>query len=156
MEKDKLDRIIRRRMESKAMEKIFFITIFSLFPLSAVQSQNSPLMTPAEVVQAQLVAYNNRDIEAFMNVFHAEAEVFSLGEPKPLASGAEEVRKLYRDLFDQSPELHSTVINRTVLGNKVFDYEQITGRKGSKELIELVVIYEVEGSKIRRCFVVRK
>lgn len=140
----------------KVMMKLGCSLIFFFISFYSANGQNQPLMTPVEVVQAQLAAYNNRDIDAFMSVFHEEAEVFNLGDPSPLARGAGQVRRLYQDLFEQSPDLHSTVINRTVLGNKVFDYEQITGRKGSKELIELVVIYEVEGSKIRRCFVVRK
>jgi hypothetical protein len=59
-------------------------------------------------------------------------------------------------LFDASPKLHSTILHRTVMGNKVIDHESITGRKDSDVPIELILIYEVSGDKIVRMTVIRE
>ena len=111
--------------------------------------------TPEEVVQKQLDTYNARDIEGFMSVMSKEVEVFNFGAEKPIASGYEEVKSLYSNLFNKSPELFSTLKNRMVMDNKVIDHESITGRMGSIRVIELVVIYEVIGQKISRITVIR-
>jgi hypothetical protein len=111
--------------------------------------------SPEQVIQKQLEAYNQRDIEAFMKLFHDQAQVFSYGNPDPIAADKAQVRMLYQNLFDRSPYLKSQLINRIVMGNKVLDHEYITGRMGSKEPVELMVIYEVNEGLITRCEVIR-
>lgn len=108
------------------------------------------------VVQAQLEAYNAKDIDAFMKVFSEDAAIFNFGQVEPLASGKENVRALYAQLFSTSPKLHSLVINRTVLGNKVLDYELISGRQGSDEWLKLIAIYEVEDGLIKKATFIRE
>lgn len=109
---------------------------------------------PISVVQAQLDAYNARDIDAFMATFHPQAELFSIGDPTPRASGREAVRAIYADLFERSPGLHSELVNRMVIGNRVLDHERITGREGG-EVLEIVMLYEVEDGAIRRAWAIR-
>lgn len=111
---------------------------------------------PEKVVELQLEAYNSRDIDAFMEVFHNEIELWTLGAESPSSLGWEKVKGIYQELFEVSPELHSTVMNRTVIGNKVIDYEKIYGRRGSKEDIFLVMIYEIEEGKIRRAWAIKE
>jgi hypothetical protein len=108
------------------------------------------------VVQQQLEAYNARNIDAFMAVFHADIELWTLGSAAPNSVGWEKVKTVYADLFEQSPELHSKVLNRSVIGNKVIDYEQISGRKGVKEDLFLVMVYEVKDGKIWKAWAVRE
>jgi hypothetical protein len=107
------------------------------------------------IVQAQLDAYNSRDMEAFIRVFHTDAEVYTFGDPKPKARGLEAVRNLYQTLFDQSPQLHSQLLNRIVIGNKVLDHELITGRAGVSTPVELVMLYELQDSTIRSAHAIR-
>jgi len=109
-----------------------------------------------KVVQQQLEAYNLRNIEAFMAVFHPEIEIYSLGENTPSISGLDKVKETYLELFEKSPELHSIVINRSVIGDRVIDYERISGRKGSKDDLFIVMIYEVKDGKIRRAWALRE
>jgi hypothetical protein len=109
-----------------------------------------------QIVQLQLEAYNARNIDSFMAVFHQDIEIWTLGADAPSAVGWEKVKGIYQELFEHSPELHSTVINRSVIGNKVLDYEKISGRKGAKEDIFLMMIYEVEEGKIRRAWAIRE
>lgn len=129
----------------------FFITAF--FHLSHAQITSD---TAVMVVQKQLEAYNAKDLEAFVAVFHPEAELYNLGNDTPIAKGKEELLSVYGRLFEQSPNLRSDVVSRMVIGNKVMDYEVITGRNKQSEPMYLVAIYEVEEGLIRRCYFVRK
>jgi uncharacterized protein (TIGR02246 family) len=112
--------------------------------------------SPTAVVQRQLDAYNARDIEAFVATFADDAELFELGQPTPTTVGKAAIRARYQALFDASPQLHSVVVNRTALGQVVVDLEQITGRNGSPEVMELMMIFEVRGGLICRAHAVRK
>lgn len=127
---------------------IVLICCFSLFTLS---------QTPREVVQQQLDAYNERDIDAFMSVFSDDIELWTLGDSIPSIKGFKSTKKIYADLFKRSPNLHSEVLNRTIIGNKVIDYEKISGRSGGgkEEVLYLIMIYEVRDGEIFRATVVR-
>ncbi len=112
-------------------------------------------MTPEQVVQKQLDAYNNRDITGFMSTMDDEVALYNFSDGRLLAQGFDDVKAIYNDLFDQSPKLHSTLTNRIVLGHQVIDHETITGRMGNDDAIELVVIYEVKDDKIFKITVLR-
>ncbi len=112
--------------------------------------------TPREIVQEQLDAYNEGDIDRFMAVFSPNIQLFTLGEKGPLVEGKDKVRSVYTNLFDKSPDLKSEVINRTIIGNKVIDYEIITGRNGDASPMYLVMVYEVEEGLIIRAHAVRE
>lgn len=111
--------------------------------------------TPEQVVQLQLEAYNEGNIDKFMSVFSDDIELWTLGEAQPWAKGKDAVTAVYAKLFENSPELHSEIITRTVIGNKVLDYERITGRNGG-DVLYLVMIYEVRDGKIFRATAVRE
>ena len=116
----------------------------------------SAQMTPEEVVQKQLETYNNRDIDGFMSVIDANITMHDFSTGKVTLEGYNACKKVYADLFAASPKLHSKILTRTVFDNKVIDHEYITGRKGSKTPIELVLIYEVNSEKITKISVLRK
>jgi hypothetical protein len=82
--------------------------------------------------------------------------MFNFGIKKPSAQGLEEVRKIYQGLFEQSPKLHSTIIKRIIFENKIIDHESITGRLGTENPIEMVLIYEVENEKIIKISAIKK
>lgn len=112
-------------------------------------------LSPEQVVQKQLDSYNSRDIEAFMSVMHPEVMLLNHADGQVLAEGYEQVESIYTDLFENSPQLHSSLKNRMVMGNKVIDHESITGRQGNAKAIELIVIYEVAEEKIKKITVIR-
>jgi hypothetical protein len=112
--------------------------------------------TPEQIVQKNLDAYNALDLETFMSCFHKEITMYNYGIAEPSAKGLEEVRKIYKGLFDQSPSLHSNILKRIVFENKVIDHESITGRLGSKDIIEMVLIYEVKDEKIIKITAIKK
>ena len=128
---------------------IFFLSMMS-------HSQNTQPMTPEQIVQENLDFYNDRNIEGFMSSFAEDIKMYNLGQSNPSVVGKDEVRKVYTKLFENSPKLHSTILKRIVIGNKVIDHESITGRNGNSEVLELVLIYEVNNGKINKITVIRK
>lgn len=107
---------------------------------------------PAAVVQAQLDAYNAKDIDALMATYALEAQQFTLHGPL-LAEGHEAIRPRYLARF-MEPDLRARLLSRTVLGNIVTDLEVVTRNfpegKGS---VEMLCIYDVvEGRIVRASF----
>jgi hypothetical protein len=135
--------------------KLIYPLIF-YFAMSSNIVLAQDVKTPADVVQENLDFYNQRNIEGFMSSFHDTIALYLFGKSDPVANGKDAVRKLYKELFEDSPKLHSTILHRAVIGNKVIDHESIKGRKGSKKAIKLVMIYEVFGDKIVRMTVIRE
>ncbi len=129
-------------------------TALSLFVIISISSR-AQLLTAEQVVQQQLETYNNRDIDGFMALFSDNVRLYNHVDGKLLADGKEAVRKLYVNLFEKSPKLHSELTNRMVLGNTVIDHEKITGRMGNDDAIELIVIYELTDLKISKVTVIR-
>ena len=135
------------------MARNILITLLLIFSFSLSHAQT---MTAEQIVQKQLETYNARDIQGFMSLFSQEVNLYRQGDPEPIATGFDQVKALYTNLFEKSPALHSTLTNRIVLGNTVIDHESITGRMGNPDELELVVIYEVKDEKIWRVTVINK
>ena len=113
------------------------------------------ILGPVDVVQAQLEAYNRRDLEGFCDLFAEDAQLFELGAPAPATVGKSAIRDRYRRLFEQSPARHSVIVSRVCLGRVVVDLERITGRNGLTEPVEVMAIYEVTAGLISRAHFVR-
>lgn len=107
------------------------------------------------IVQQNVRYYNNRDIDGFISTLSDDIALYLFGVDSPTVVGIENIKKFYKNLFDVSPKLHTTILNRIVFNNKVIDHERIIGRMGSDELLELVVIYEVKHGKICRLTAIR-
>ncbi len=112
-------------------------------------------MTPEEVVKAQVEAYNNRDIDTFVNLHSPEVKLYTFPESTPFASSQSRVREIYTDVFMSSPELHTEILNRMVFANTVIDHEIVTGRKGVDKL-EIIAIYQIENGLISSARFVRE
>lgn len=135
------------------MRNLLLILTLSLTTIAFAQR---PEEVATAVVQQQLEAYNAKDIDVFMKVFSSDVAIYNFGEDKALAKGKDEVRAVYFKLFKNSPNLHSLVINRSVIGNKVIDYELISGRQGYDEMLKLVAIYEVKNELITKATFIRE
>jgi hypothetical protein len=112
--------------------------------------------TPREVVQLQLEAYNEKDIEAFLDVFAEDAEAYNFGDAKPFIKGKANFKTAYGKLFQSSPNLYSLVTSRQVLAQTVIDFEYITGRSNSEQPVLIIAIYKIENHKIVRCDFIRE
>jgi hypothetical protein len=109
----------------------------------------APAMSPLAVVQAQLDAFNARDLDALMATYAPDAQQFVL-HGALLAQGHEALRGRYAIRFAE-PDLHARLLSRTVLGNMVVDLEIITRNfPEGVGTLEMLCVYEVVDGKIVR------
>ncbi|MCV2360101.1 nuclear transport factor 2 family protein [Paucibacter sp. TC2R-5] len=107
---------------------------------------------PEFVVQAQLDAYNARDMDAWLATYATDAKQYAYPGVL-LASGHAEIRARMTERFTET-NLHARLLSRSVLktadGATVIDHETITRSfpEGPGE-IDMVAIYEVGGGLIR-------
>jgi putative hydrolase of HD superfamily len=105
--------------------------------------------SPLAVVQAQLDAFNAKDIDALMRTYAPDAEQFALHGER-LAKGHDELRPRYAARFAE-PDLYARLLSRTVMGNWVTDLELITRNfPEGVGTLEMLCIYEVADGRIRR------
>ena len=107
------------------------------------------MINPAAVVQAQLDAYNAKDIDALMATYAPDAQQFTL-HGAMLAEGHDAIRPRYIARFTE-PDLHARLVTRSVVGNVVTDVEVVT-RNFPEGLgtVEILCIYEVVDGRIAR------
>ena len=103
-------------------------------------------MSPEDIVQRQLEAYNARDLDAFAATYSEDVQLFRMPTREPTTAGKAALREVYRQRF-ASPNLHAQILSRMVLGNKVIDHERIVGIR--ETAIEAVAVYEVDAGLIR-------
>jgi uncharacterized protein (TIGR02246 family) len=106
-----------------------------------------------DAVQAQLEAYNARDLEAFLACYTDDC-VAEDGEGNRLMQGKAEMRTRYAALFAASPQLHAEIVNRIRIGDYVIDEERITGRV--PPLQRAVAIYRLRDERIAHIRFIRE
>jgi len=104
--------------------------------------------TPSALAQRQLNAYNLRNIEAFLEPYADDIEIYAYPD-KLLYKGKETMRNQYSKMFESTPNLHCELKERIVQGNVVIDKEIVIF--GDK-IIEAVAIYHIENDKIKKVF----
>jgi hypothetical protein len=108
---------------------------------------------PAAVVQRQFDAYNARDLEALLAIYSADAKLFE-HPSKLLASGTAQLRERFAVRF-QEPNLHATLLNRSIMGNIVADHEEVTRTfPEGPGTIRLLMIYEIYQDKIVKAWTI--
>lgn len=108
--------------------------------------KNKEISDAEKIVQIQLEAYNNRDIDAFMATYTKDIKLYNYPE-KLKTEGQKAMRESYNKFFKNTPDLHAFIKNRIVIGNKVIDEEQVTI---NGKIYNAVAIYEVENGKIKK------
>lgn len=108
----------------------------------------------AVLAQRQLDAYNNQDIEAFLDVYSDDVEVRKFPSNELTYKGIDHMRTRYSALFEQNPNQHAALLSRIVKGTIVIDHEHVTGRASGEET-EAVAMYEVENDKIIKVWFVQ-
>jgi imidazolonepropionase-like amidohydrolase len=107
--------------------------------------------THLSLVQKQINAYNARNVEAFLEPYADDAEIYTFPD-KPEGKGKEAMRKLYAAIFAKAPNLHCEIIGRIIQGNTVIDQESISGLGKTK--MTGTVIYQFENNKIKRVYII--
>ncbi len=101
-------------------------------------------VSPRNLAEEQLKAYNNRDIEAFLKPFAKNVKVYRF--PNVLNyEGIENMRKRYAGFFKNTTDLHCKILKRIVFKNKVIDHELVTA---NGKTFTAVAIYEMNNGKI--------
>ena len=105
------------------------------------------MSSPGQLIQRQLDAYNAKDMEAWLETYHPNAEQFQL-HGGCLARGREEMRLRMKVRFAE-PDLHAQLLSRIAMGKMVVDHERVTRNfpegRGS---MEMLCVYEVEDDLI--------
>lgn len=117
----------------------------------AISSMNfifddTSVQNPEPIVVEQLVGYNARDIDRFLDTYNQDIQLFNF-PAKPRSKGREEMRKGYADFFASATDLNCEIKTRIIIANKVIDEEYITANGNN---FSAVAIYEVENGKISK------
>ena len=130
------------------MKNFIFLVLFSFGIQSAyaVDEQSSgtlktKMLSPDELVQVQLEAYNNRDIEAFLSTFSSDIKFYNFPD-QLTSSGKEKMRADFTRFFANNPNLHLKVKKKIVKGNVVILHEVVSGLSGGN-VLDVVAIYEI-------------
>jgi hypothetical protein len=109
-------------------------------------------MLPGQIVTRQIKAYNDRDLEGIMALFSDDFKIIRVSDGEVLIDGKEACRKMYEQLFANSPNLFAEVVTRIDFNNKIILLEFIHGRNGDTEKMEQVIIFEIINDKIAKLY----
>jgi len=115
---------------------------FPMKPSSFVQH------TPTILAQQQLNAFNAHDLEAFLEPYAEDVEIYTFPSTLEM-KGKVEMRKNYQ-FVTQLPKLYCNLINRIVQDNIVIDQEEVFGL-GEKPVYG-IAIYIIEKGKIKKVY----
>lgn len=104
--------------------------------------------TAAEIVQAQLDAYNAQDVDALCIEYDPGVVISNLNGDT-LSIGLEAFRSRHVALFAQHPANRAKLTNRIVVGDVVIDHEHVERSPGG-ETFQVAAIYTLRHGKIVR------
>ena len=105
-------------------------------------------MAAVDVVQRQVEAYNDRDLDRFVASYSDTIAIFRMPSTEPVICGKIALAKFYAEQRFNLPGLRAEIVNRIVLGNKVIDHERVWGVRDAP--MEIAAVYEVVGELIER------
>ena len=103
-------------------------------------------MTPLELVQGQLEAYNLHDIETFCRYFAEDIKVMDGRKSEVLFLGMEAFRERYQQTFS-NPKLYCHLLNRIEQDDIVIDHEEVSGM--GEDLVYAIAVYKIENDLIQ-------
>ena len=106
------------------------------------------------LADAQLKAYNQRNLEAFLVPYSDSVKVY-LAPNKLMYQGKKRMADTYVYMFKAYPELNCKVINRITEGNVVIDQERVFLSKDSP-ILEAIAVYRVHAGKITEVMFIYK
>lgn len=141
-------------LNSNPVEDINNITKISLVINKGVAINPDTLIaiTPETLVQQQVNGYNSRNIDAFLDPYADDVELYDFPD-KLISKGKESMRQQYGKMFKELPNLHCEIKERIVQGNYVIDKEIIAGIVPDK--VESVAIYEIKNGKIVKVYFIQ-
>lgn len=140
-------------LNANPVEQIENITEIALVMNNGVVLNPDDLLKdePADLAQRQLNGYNFRNIDAFLEPYADDVEVYLF--PNTLQyKGKEAMRKNYTQMFNMVPNLHCELVSRMVQGNVVIDKERV---QFGKNIGEAIAIYHIENGKIAKVYFIQ-
>ena len=117
----------------------------------ALTMQMNAALSPEAVVQAQVEAYNARNIDGFLATYSDDAQLFEFPD-KLIAKGKAQLRERYETRFKEEG-LHAEIVKRIILGNMVIDHERVRRMfPDGPGVLEAIAIYEVGDEKITKAW----
>lgn len=129
-------------MKKSLLTLVSFLTSIFLFAQS-----------PEELAQAQLEAYNNRDLEAFLEPYSDTVKIYNFPNEFRF-QGKETMRKNYGGMFERLTDLNCELVNRMVSGDTVIDHERVLFDKDQPRS-EVFAVYKVAHGKIQEVYFIR-
>ncbi|ALO42660.1 nuclear transport factor 2 family protein [Pseudoalteromonas phenolica] len=107
-----------------------------------------------DIVDIQLKAYNNRDIDAFLATYHKDVEIHYFPEGLKY-KGIDKLKEEYELMFNRVSYLNAKITNREIQGRFVVDTEEVTAKfmyqgKEHENKFKAIATYEVEDGLIKR------
>ena len=105
---------------------------------------------PTDVLDRQVAAYRDRDLERFLACYAADVKIKDF-DGNVLMDGLEAMRGQYGALFRDSPQLKADIPRRIVTGEYVIDEEHGSGivMAGFPPEEHIAVVYRVRDGLIR-------
>ena len=104
--------------------------------------------TPEDLVQRQLNGYNLRDIDAFLEPYAEDVEIYNYPD-QLITKGKTNMRIGYSQMFQTVPNLHCELKGRLIRGNIVIDQEYV---QFGEKILEAIAIYHIENNKIKKVY----
>lgn len=117
---------------------------------SMASAQNDLEKLAEQLAQAQLDAYNNRDLDAFLIPYADDVKVFEFPDQLQYI-GKERMAEIYGRMFVRTPDLHCHLVHRMVMGNTVIDQELVTIDKNQPPM-RAIAIYKIANKKIAEVY----
>lgn len=103
-------------------------------------------MTPEQIVQKQLDAYSQCDLDAFVATYTKDVKVVD-GTGRVLCDGVADLRRVYGSLFVANPNQMAIITQRITARDYVIDDETVLGRADGKRR-RAVAIYRIRDGLI--------
>lgn len=98
------------------------------------------MRTPEQLAQAQLDAYNAKDLDAFVACYSQDVRVWRWPQPEPTLVGLQAFADAYRSNVFSKPAIQAQITQRIVMGNKVVDHERVSGK--GPDPVEVIAVYD--------------
>lgn len=148
------------------MKQSFFLIISLLIVFTCFSSSNPSSFnltqtvvadtikkdSPIDLVERQLKAYNAKNIDAFLEPYADDVELYEFPD-KMVSKGKDAMRKDYEGMFKNIANLHCDIVGRIVQGNIIIDKESISGM--GKNKFEATAIYHIEKNKIKKVYFIQ-
>ncbi len=122
-------------------------------PTPDATATEATALAAVAVVQAQLDAYNSKDIEALLGTYAPDAQQFAL-HGAMLAQGHDQMRPRFLERF-REPDLHARLLSRTVMlqpaGAVVVDHECVERNfPEGRGTLDMLCVYELADGCIQK------